>query len=325
MYDFSRPFARAQSGRGSAGHRLRGRGGDRRRGAPQRDRRGAARGSRGCGQGGAVVAEAGDARAHVLHAVVVEADPGAAARSGTGRPRRARPRDRLRVASRDRRPARRRPRAAREGTRHRVDDLETGLQAGRPPDKLFHNCSGKHAGMLALCRANGWPTRGLPPARAIRCSRPAGTRTPRPRTSTPPSSRPRPTAAASSPSRSRSSGWRTRSPASSSCRRATRVADAMRAHPELVGGPDGVDFELMRPRPAGSRRAAPKACSAPPAPDGLGIALKSEDGSSRPLGPALAAFLAPLGVDLPGLVTVPVDVEPRRAGRRGRGRRLRDS
>ena len=30
---------------------------------------------------------------------------------------------------------------------------------------------------------------------------------------------------------------------------ATRVADAMRAHPELVGGPDGVDFELMRSAP----------------------------------------------------------------------------
>jgi len=41
-------------------------------------------------------------------------------------------------------------------------------------------------------------------------------------------------------------------------------------------------------------------------PDALGIALKTEDGSSRPLGPALAAFLAPLGVALPGLETVPI-------------------
>src|SRR6476660_9278746 len=38
-----------------------------------------------------------------------------------------------------------------------VDDLENGLQAGRPEGKLGHNCSGKHAGMLAACRANGWP------------------------------------------------------------------------------------------------------------------------------------------------------------------------
>src|SRR5437764_3128834 len=40
------------------------------------------------------------------------------------------------------------------------DDLELGLQEGRPPEKIFHNCSGKHAGMLALCRARGWPTEG---------------------------------------------------------------------------------------------------------------------------------------------------------------------
>src|SRR5436305_2089775 len=39
-------------------------------------------------------------------------------------------------------------------------DLELGLQEGRPPHKVFHNCSGKHAGMLALCRANDWPTHG---------------------------------------------------------------------------------------------------------------------------------------------------------------------
>ena len=39
---------------------------------------------------------------------------------------------------------------------------------------------------------------------------------------------------------------------------------------------------------------------------GLGVALKSEDGAFRPLGPALAAFLGPLGVDLPALETLPV-------------------
>ena len=38
-----------------------------------------------------------------------------------------------------------------------VDDLENGLQECRPEGKLGHNCSGKHAGMLAACAANGWP------------------------------------------------------------------------------------------------------------------------------------------------------------------------
>src|SRR5262249_47937357 len=40
------------------------------------------------------------------------------------------------------------------------DDLEVGLQEGRPPQPIYHNCSGKHAGMLATCRARGWPTAG---------------------------------------------------------------------------------------------------------------------------------------------------------------------
>src|SRR5919202_3426778 len=39
-------------------------------------------------------------------------------------------------------------------------ELECGLQEGRRPERIYHNCSGKHAGMLALCRARGWPTDG---------------------------------------------------------------------------------------------------------------------------------------------------------------------
>jgi L-asparaginase II len=38
-----------------------------------------------------------------------------------------------------------------------VDELENGLQEGRPDGKLGHNCSGKHAGMLAAWRAHSWP------------------------------------------------------------------------------------------------------------------------------------------------------------------------
>ena len=39
-------------------------------------------------------------------------------------------------------------------------DLENGEQDCRPPGRIHHNCSGKHAGMLAACRANGWPLEG---------------------------------------------------------------------------------------------------------------------------------------------------------------------
>ena len=40
------------------------------------------------------------------------------------------------------------------------DELDCGLQAGRPPEPIYHNCSGKHAGMIAVCRARGWPVEG---------------------------------------------------------------------------------------------------------------------------------------------------------------------
>jgi L-asparaginase II len=31
------------------------------------------------------------------------------------------------------------------------------VRGRRPPTRIYSNCSGKHAGMLATCRANGWP------------------------------------------------------------------------------------------------------------------------------------------------------------------------
>jgi L-asparaginase II len=39
-------------------------------------------------------------------------------------------------------------------------DLECGPQEGRGPSRLAHNCSGKHAGFLAVCRARDWPKEG---------------------------------------------------------------------------------------------------------------------------------------------------------------------
>jgi L-asparaginase II len=86
----------------------------------------------------------------------------------------------------------------------------------------------------------------------------------------------------------------------------TRVANAMRAHPDLVGGPDGADYELMRTADGWFAKGGAEGLLCAGGPDGLGIALKSEDGASRPLGPALATFLARFGVSLPTLATVPV-------------------
>ena len=42
----------------------------------------------------------------------------------------------------------------------KADATEDDLECGPEPTRLEHNCSGKHAAMLLLCRVNGWPTEG---------------------------------------------------------------------------------------------------------------------------------------------------------------------
>jgi L-asparaginase II len=85
-----------------------------------------------------------------------------------------------------------------------------------------------------------------------------------------------------------------------------RVAAAMRARPDLVGGPDGADYLLMRGAPGWLAKGGAEGLLCAAGPDGTGVALKTEDGASRAHAPALAAFLRQLGVDLPDLATRPV-------------------
>jgi len=85
-----------------------------------------------------------------------------------------------------------------------------------------------------------------------------------------------------------------------------RVAVAMRERPDLVGGPDGPDFCLMRTAPGWLAKGGAEGLLCAAGPSGIGVALKSEDGAGRGHRPALAAFLQQLGVDLPELADVPV-------------------
>ncbi len=183
------------------------------------------------------------------------------------------------------------------------DDLELGLQEGRPPLKIHHNCSGKHAGMLALCDTQGWEKRGyhLPEHPVQRGCRAAHVE-----------------AAEAEPLDTAADGcgvvtfalplWRMAHAYSrlESLPGGDRIAAAMRARPDLVGGPDGVDFLLMRDAPGWLAKGGAEGLLCAVGPDGLGVALKSEDGASRPHAPALAAFLAPLGVAVESLAEVPL-------------------
>jgi L-asparaginase len=184
------------------------------------------------------------------------------------------------------------------------DELECGT-AGHPPSRLKHNCSGKHAAMLALCRARGWRSEGY---------RLEGHRAQREMLAihaeaAEVSEDEVPTAVdgcgvvtfalplermAHAFSRLADLGG------------GDRVAAAMREHPDLIRGPDASDTRLMKALPGWIAKGGAEGllCAAG---EGLGIALKAEDGNGRGLGPAAAAFLARLDRDLSDLEVLPVD------------------
>lgn len=185
------------------------------------------------------------------------------------------------------------------------DDLELGPQEGRPPGPIHNNCSGKHAGMLALCRARDWPVQGyrLPEhpvqqacleAHAEAAEVHAGSLV----TGTDGCGI---VTFALTLERMAHAFSRLESLPGGS-----RVAEAMRARPDLVGGPDGADLHLMQRAPDWFAKGGAEGLLCAADGDHLGVALKSEDGSSRPLEPALAAFLAPLGLELADLAVTPI-------------------
>ena len=196
---------------------------------------------------GRIVDSAGDSGARHLLPLVVEADPGAAARPRARRRLRHRGRDRLRVAPRGAPAARGRARPARPraGDRGRPRARPPG---GARPEPALHNCSGKHAGMLAVCRVRGWPIEGYRlaehPMQQLLLDEVAGAR--RAAADGIPTAS---TGAASSRSRCRSSGWRRRS----------------RACAEVEGGPDrrsddrAPRADRLRARRDGHRSDAPAA------------------------------------------------------------------
>jgi L-asparaginase II len=185
------------------------------------------------------------------------------------------------------------------------DDLELGPQEGRSPELIHNNCSGNHAGMLALCRARGWPTQGyrLPEHPVQRACRDVHAE-----------------AAELEPDAIQigtdgcgivTFGLSLDRMAHAFSRLASleggeRVATAMRARPDLVGGPDGGDYLLMRDAPGWLAKGGAEGLLCAAGPDSVGVALKTEDGGSRAHAPALAAFLGPLGVALPDLAERPL-------------------
>jgi L-asparaginase II len=179
----------------------------------------------------------------------------------------------------------------------RERELECGIQEGRPPEPLHHNCSGKHAGMLALCRAHGWRSEGyrheahrVQRAMAAAHAEAAGV-----------DEDSMPTAidgcgvVTFALSLERTARAFSRLP---ELRGGEHVVAAMRAHPELVGGAGQADTELMRALPGWIAKGGAEGlmCAAG---DGLAVAVKVEDGIHRGMKPALHAIFGRIGLELP--------------------------
>jgi len=180
------------------------------------------------------------------------------------------------------------------------DDLECGQEDG---SRLRHNCSGKHAAMLALCRAQGWRTRGYrlaghPVQEGCLAEVAAATEVDASRV---------PTAVdgcgvvtfALSLERMAHAFSRLESLDAGG-----RVAAAMRAHPELIRGGEAADTLLMQGFPGWTAKGGAEGLLCASGPDGLGVALKVADGSGRGVRPALGVFLARLGLDGKALAAV---------------------
>jgi L-asparaginase II len=166
------------------------------------------------------------------------------------------------------------------------DDLELGLQEGRPPERIYHNCSGKHAGMLAVCRACGWPTEGYrlpehPLQQAIlgEMTAVAG--------ATPATGTDHCSVVTFALPLERMAAALSRLPEIDG---GERVASAMRAYPQLIGGEGSLDTQLMQAHPGWLAKGGAEGLLCGITPDGAGFALKTEDGAFRALGPALASF-----------------------------------
>jgi L-asparaginase II len=165
--------------------------------------------------------------------------------------------------------------------------LECGPEHG---SRLRHNCSGKHAGMLLLARVRGWPLEGYsrpdhPLQAEIRAIVAAATGLGDIAEATDGCGVPTFAVPISAMARAFARL------AAGALPGAERVTAVMRAHPELVGGPNAPDTALMRAAPGvlAKRGAEGLICAA--LPDGTGVCVKVEDGANRAGGPALAAVL----------------------------------
>jgi L-asparaginase II len=178
----------------------------------------------------------------------------------------------------------------------RAHASESDLETGAAPTPIEHTCSGKHAGFLLLCRERGFETEGYRLASHAMQREVLG-------------------AVADAADVDPLSlgvaidgcGVPTFALPLDRCANVfarlphldggPRVIAAMRAKPEMLRGPIAADAMLIREADGWVAKGGAEGLFCAASRDGLGVALKVEDGAFRAILPALAHFLNRLGVE----------------------------
>jgi L-asparaginase II len=180
-----------------------------------------------------------------------------------------------------------------------ADTQRDWIRSGHGLERLAMNCSGKHAAMLATCIANGWdiatyrqPEHPLQLALRTELERLAG----EPVTAVGVDGCGAPVFAITLLGLARAVRACVLADEDSPER---RVANAMRSHPEWVGGTRRDVTALMRGVPGLLAKDGAEGVQVVALADGRAVALKIEDGSQRARPVVCAAALQALGVDAP--------------------------
>lgn len=178
---------------------------------------------------------------------------------------------------------------------------DAALLSGASASRVFMNCSGKHAAMLATCVVNGWDTGTYlsadhPLQRAILGIFAQLTGEPVSTVAIDGCGAPLLSTSLTGLARA----FRTLALDQTGPTRL--VADAIRSHPDLVSGSTRDELALLRAIPGAIGKAGAEACYAVALPDGRAFALKIDDGGSRARPVVMTAALERSGVlDQPGV------------------------
>lgn len=180
---------------------------------------------------------------------------------------------------------------------HARANVLAGQDRSKAARRIFMNCSGKHAAMLATCQVNGWPTRGYldvghPLQQSV--TETIADITGEPETDLGIDGCGLPIVPVSLVNLARA--YATMATASDGSPE-RRVADAIRAHPRVISGTDGPDLRVMTATPGLVCKIGADGVHAGALPDGSAFAYKISDGHDRARMPLTLAILQRMGIE----------------------------